>query len=235
MTTQAHTIEQEQQGAWAHIAATAFTLAVLGSATLWLVRPDGHLLPSAEEAMVGAQGDGAAARGGLRERYAAQQAPRTMGTNIADLDAKRAAAALQTLVVASPGDIPEAYARFVERHHTLDGSTPLAVTVVEAGMDRAAVPMAEAAATARTVYFVGSEAAAAAARDAWAAGESQRAGLGLLPEVVQVVVVATDEDASQVRVGVDGPQTRVIDLRGRPTAACTDQSSQSWDAVRASC
>jgi hypothetical protein len=43
------------------------------------------------------------------------------------------APATHTLVVASPDDVTEAYAQFVERQRALDGSTPLAVTVLVGG------------------------------------------------------------------------------------------------------
>ena len=63
----------------------------------------------------------------------AQQLAATRATTerVAERDEERAAAPTPlTLVVASPDDIPEAYARFVERLRALDGSTPVAVTLV---------------------------------------------------------------------------------------------------------
>ena len=187
MARQAQTIERERHGIWAHIAATACTLAVLGSAAFWLVRPDGHTPRFAGVAMVGARGEGAAPRGGLAEQYAEDRRARS-GPEAAEAEST------------TRGGLAERYA---EQQAAMTGATadPTGLAV-------------QAPSPVRTIYLVGSEAAAAAARDAWAAGESQRAALGLLPEAVQVLVVETDEDAAQVRAGVGGAQTRVIDLRG---------------------
>ena len=143
------------------LGATALTLLVVGAAALWLVRPavDAPTVGDAAHGTTGRASAPAVPRGALRDEYpemampdgAAPSAPGARSDaemyqgwrQAADAAAGEAAppvdvpaltdGAGHTLVVASPADIPDAYARFVERLRALDGSTPVAVTVVVGG------------------------------------------------------------------------------------------------------
>ena len=50
-----------------------------------------------------------------------------------------------------------------------------------------------------------------------------------------VLVVTTDEDAAQVRMGQERPGVSVIDLRGRSVAPCAGEGTAASDTVRDTC
>jgi hypothetical protein len=94
MTTQAMTVGQRKNAVRALIGATVFTVAVLGGAALWQVRPGGHVAVPATSATVGTISEGATPLGGLAERYR---------------DEVREAAALREARVTTMGGMAELY------------------------------------------------------------------------------------------------------------------------------
>ena len=73
MTTQTTTMQPSTKGVRAFIGATAATLAVLGGALLWQVRPTSETAAPATTTMVSTMNDGVAPLGGLAEQYHEQQ------------------------------------------------------------------------------------------------------------------------------------------------------------------
>ena len=143
MTTQTTTIRTANNGMRALIGTTAASLAVLGGALLWQGRQGGDtaappttsggtLVERAAADAAPAFGVPALTDGFGRYATAPQASAAGVSTDgMTERDEERAAAPTPlTLVVASPDDIPEAYARLVDRLQALDGSTPVAVTVV---------------------------------------------------------------------------------------------------------
>ena len=106
MTTQATTIRGSRGGVRALLAATAFTAVAVAGTAFWLVRPEAP------------------------EAASPATAARAATSAMAGLDGESDVTPTgHPLVVASAADIPDAYARLVERFGALDGSTPLVVTI----------------------------------------------------------------------------------------------------------
>jgi hypothetical protein len=175
MTTLSTGTDQQGTGLRGLLGATALTLLVVGTAAVWLARPE-RSVPAAGQDGRGAVGgatapapqsdtpaltdgagrylseqqvsatkasEGVTPMGGLAELYAEQQAAqagaRVTTNGVPELDGEPAGAPTrQTLIVTSPDELHDAYARLVEWFRALDGSIPLVVTVAAGGAAPAA-------------------------------------------------------------------------------------------------
>jgi hypothetical protein len=73
MMTQLRDVQQGRHGMGAVIASTAFTLAFVAVAAIWQMRPGGQATPTVAPVAVSGVSEGQAPRGGLAERYSAEQ------------------------------------------------------------------------------------------------------------------------------------------------------------------
>jgi hypothetical protein len=112
---------------------------------------------------------------------------------------------LRTPVASAAAQDPAAFSdqELFQRWHQAQAAAPAAPATTDAMPERNGE---RAAVVQRSVYLLGSEEAATAARQLAAGAD-------------QVLVVATEEDAAQVRVGLTQPGTAIIDLRTPATGA----------------
>ena len=180
MTTQT-TTEESRGGAWTLVGTCTFTLLVLAGAALWLVWAGGEAATAPTTAPVTAARAGTPRMGGLAQPHPEDQ---------------RALSRPDAADVTTRGGLAELYAEQEAAANGAPGASARRLTTN--GMPER--DGEQAGAVVRSVYLVGSEDAATAAR--------QRAA-----RADQVHVVATEEEASHVRVGLSGPGTTIIDLR----------------------
>jgi hypothetical protein len=119
MTVQTTTIQHSKREVLGLIGATVFTCAVLGGVALWQVWPSGQAAAPATRATT------SAAIAFVPEPESPLNAPVAGATGGAAV-----APARTILTVDSVDQVATAYSEFVERMRALDGSVPLAVTVV---------------------------------------------------------------------------------------------------------